>query len=585
MGLERQEDKFLPFCERHGLIPNKDRVIDEGLSAYHGLHYRKGNLGGFLQARRDGLIQAGSVLVVEEWSRFSRRKASVSERMLHEMWELDLALGLVTQNQIITEESYNSDAGQSLILKVLQIQANEDSEAKSRHIKNLWQQRWNNYRETGEKFLSMSDAPKWLVIENDDYAPGPGAETIKLIFDLTVDQGLSGVGVAKELNKRGLKTPSGALWTNANVSKVIKNDQVIGRKSWPDGQTSDGYYPVIVDPKRVKQARAMAERRKSNPALGRTTTAQGGQLGPCNNILKGITFCQCGAAMTDTTSHSGKYLDLVCSAQNSGRKCSVPTRQCWKVDEELLLEAFMHRRWEQFFKTPATGPQIRELEERLLEEERVVGEYRTRAENAQANLEAAMGQKDADLEMVKMLSGIVSKGKKQAEEVEQQARETRAEIEALQSQPNGDHRQKQIREKVDAFLALPNRSDREARNAFNDWVKTTGARIIFMSTQPLRVRFTCSDLPTDFWWRELRPEVTDEQLQNRVEEVYLFRHGDELIVDESVSDLAKLGGTADDINKLRERVEAAIPMPVRIKSPVWQPAALTKRQQQAQMQQ
>ena len=157
------------------------------------------------------MIKAGSVLVVEEWSRFSRRKASVSERMLHEMWELDLALGLVTQNQIIKEESYNSDPGQLFGLKALQLQANEDSEAKSRHIKNVWQQHWNNYRETGQKFLSMSDAPKWLVIENDDYAPGPGAETIKLIFDLTVDQGLSGVGVAKELNKRGLKTPSGAL--------------------------------------------------------------------------------------------------------------------------------------------------------------------------------------------------------------------------------------------------------------------------------------------------------------------------------------------------------------------------------------
>lgn len=585
MGLARQEDLFEPFCKRHGLIPNKDRVIDEGLSAYHGLHYRKGNLGGFLQARRDGFIPAGSVLVVEEWDRFSRRAASVSERMLHEMWELDLALGIVSQNQIITEDSYNSDPGQSITLKVLQIQANENSAVKSRRIKDVWQKRWDNYRQTGEKFLSMSDAPKWLLIEDGDFAPGPHASTIKLIFDLTVDQGLSGVGVAKELNKRGLKTPSGALWTNANVSKVIKNDQVIGRKSWPDGQTSDGYYPVIVDPKKVKRARAMAERRKSNPALGRTTTAQGGQLGPCNNIFKGITFCQCGAAMTDTTSHSGKYLDLVCSAQNSGRKCTVTTRQCWKVDEELLLEAFMHRRWERFFKNPSTGPRIRELQERLLEEERVVGEYRTRAENSQANLEAAMGQKDADLEMVKILSEIVSKGKKQAEKVEQQARDTRAEIESLQSQPNGDHRQKQIREKVNAFLALPNRSDREVRNAFNDWVKTTGARIVFMSTQPLRVRFTCSDLPTDFWWRELRPDVTDEQLQNRVEEVYLYRHGNELIVDESVSDLAKLGGAADDIKKLRERVEAAIPTPVRIKSPVWQPAALTQRQQQAQQQQ
>ena len=39
--MARQEDLFEPFCERHGLIPNKDRVIDEGLSAYYGVYYRK----------------------------------------------------------------------------------------------------------------------------------------------------------------------------------------------------------------------------------------------------------------------------------------------------------------------------------------------------------------------------------------------------------------------------------------------------------------------------------------------------------------------------------------------------------------
>ena len=79
-----------------------------------------------------------------------------------------------------------------------------------------------------------------------------------------------------------------------------------------------------------------------------------------------------------------------------------------------------------------------------------------------------MGKKDADSEMLKLLFEIVRDGKKLAEEHEQQARQIRAEIEALQSQPNGDHRQKQIREKVEAFLALPSRCDREVRNAFND---------------------------------------------------------------------------------------------------------------------
>ena len=534
----------------------------------------------FLQARRDGLIPAGAVLVVEEWDRFSRRKASVSERMLHEMWELDLALGVVSQDVIITEQSYNANIGQSVLLKVLQNEANEDSAKKSRRIKAVWRERWERYRETGEKFLSMSDAPKWLVIENGDFTPGPGADVIKLIFDLTVDQGLSGVGVARELNKRDLKTPSGAVWTNANVSKVIKNDQVMGRKAWPDGHVSEGYYPVIVKPEKVKKARELAERRKANPALGRTTTAKGGQLGPCNNILKGITFCQCGAAMTDTTSHSGKYLDLVCSAQNSGREYKVPTRQCWKVDEELLLEAFMHRRWERFFKNPATGPRIRELEERLLEEQRVAGQYRTTANDPRANLQRAMEQKDADLDLLKMLGEIVRKAEKQAEEAENQTRETGAEIQALQSQPSGEHMQKQIREKVEAFLALPNRSDREARNTFNDWVKTTGARIVFMSTQPLRVRWTCSDLPTDFWWRELRPDVTDEQLKNRVEEFYLYRRGDELVMDQTIANMARLGFEADVIEEQRIKKEASLPVPKRITSPTWQPSALSQQQMQ-----
>ena len=103
------------------------------------------------------MIPAGAVLIVEEWDRFSRRKASVSERMLHEMWELDLALGVGRQDVIITEQSYNANIGQSVLLKVLQNEANEDSAKKSRRIKAVWRERWERYRETGEKFLSMSD--------------------------------------------------------------------------------------------------------------------------------------------------------------------------------------------------------------------------------------------------------------------------------------------------------------------------------------------------------------------------------------------------------------------------------------------
>ena len=144
----------------------------------------------------------------------------------------------------------------------------------------------------------------------------------------------------------------------------------------------------------------------------------------------------------------------------------------------------MDRRWARFFQNPATGPRVRELKDRLKEQDRTANNFRTTANESHANLQRAMGEKDADLSLLKMLSEIVSTANKQAEDAELQAQKTEAEIAALQLQPNGERVQNQIREKVNAFLSLTNRSDREVRNGFNDWVKTTGPRIIFMSTKP-----------------------------------------------------------------------------------------------------
>ena len=122
------------------------------------------------------------------------------------------------------------------------------------------------------------------------------------------------------------------------------------------------------------------------------------------------------------------------------------------------------------------------------------------------------------------------------------------------------------------------------RNAFNDWVKTTGARIIFMSTQPLRLRFTCSDLlPTDFRW--LPSSITGEQVKNHLEEFYVFRRGDDIVMDQEITNMARLGFDPEVITAQRQKKEASIPVPKRIQSPVWQPAAPTKRQQQMQQQQ
>jgi DNA invertase Pin-like site-specific DNA recombinase len=46
---------------------------DAGVSAYRGKNRKKGALGTFLKTIEQGKVAAGSVLLVEEWSRFSRQ--------------------------------------------------------------------------------------------------------------------------------------------------------------------------------------------------------------------------------------------------------------------------------------------------------------------------------------------------------------------------------------------------------------------------------------------------------------------------------------------------------------------------------
>ena len=106
-GLERQEIMCARFCAKHDLR-EAGVLKDQGLSAYHRAHRKKGVLRFFIEARKAGDIPAGSTLVVETWDRFSRSSISVSERELHELWDNDLSLSIVSQDWICL--LYTSDA-------------------------------------------------------------------------------------------------------------------------------------------------------------------------------------------------------------------------------------------------------------------------------------------------------------------------------------------------------------------------------------------------------------------------------------------------------------------------------------------
>ena len=82
----------------------------------------------FIGARKEGKVPARSTLVVEHWDRFSRSSISLSQKELHELWDNELSLSIVSQDWIITEEKYKTDISVSVTLKMLQKEANFFSE-------------------------------------------------------------------------------------------------------------------------------------------------------------------------------------------------------------------------------------------------------------------------------------------------------------------------------------------------------------------------------------------------------------------------------------------------------------------------
>ncbi len=85
----RQSEKPEDWCRRNGYILDTTlRLRDLGKSAYHGVNVSKGALGVFLALVRDGMIEPGSVLLIEHLDRFTR---------VEPMEALDLIKDVVSQ--------------------------------------------------------------------------------------------------------------------------------------------------------------------------------------------------------------------------------------------------------------------------------------------------------------------------------------------------------------------------------------------------------------------------------------------------------------------------------------------------------
>lgn len=136
------------------------------------------------------------------------------------------------------------------------------------------------------------------------------ADIVRMVFDMYVNKNIGVVNIAHKLNKLGVKTKKGKLWSQENVKIMLGNEHYIGKVRWnwrktinivEDGEINktrpraeigeylvyDGRHEAIISDELFEAARA--KRGRNHRARAKTKF---------RNPFAGLIQCQCGRSMS-----------------------------------------------------------------------------------------------------------------------------------------------------------------------------------------------------------------------------------------------------------------------------------------------
>ncbi|HDY7851894.1 TPA: recombinase family protein [Vibrio vulnificus] len=332
-GLARQQEKAKAWIAKHGYAL-ADELIDDGVSAYKGANSQHGELGAFIAAVEAGVVQKGSVLIVESFDRISREKPRKALLKFIALLEAGVEVVTMADTRHYTLDSVDNDFTQLLLSLLLMARANEESETKSMRVLSAKNKRKSEKKPYGGK-------PFWLDNVDGKYVFNKHAPLVKQIFDLALD-GLTANEIAKYFVSEGVKRPilrknhQNVDWHPVGISQILKQKQamgvLVGRNATEEVHD---YYPAIVDSKTFMTVRTIVEKRSS----GRSNT------GTMRNLFSGIAYCNCGKGMTIRTASKSRINErtikasaykYICSSESKRQPCGFKSRFSYPLEKAVL---------------------------------------------------------------------------------------------------------------------------------------------------------------------------------------------------------------------------------------------------------
>lgn len=329
----RQAEAARRFAAEQGLeLDEALSISDLGVSAYRGANLEAdAGLGRFMEAVTLGLVEPGSILLLESLDRFSRAEPLDVQHELTGLLRKGVKVATVSDGKVYSRETLAADNGLGLMIALMvSIRANEESATKGKRVAAAWAEKRRRVR-AGQSAVLTARAPSWLKRQGDGWQIDEGkADTIRRIFALT----LAGEGehkIAERFNREAVPVfERGRIWHRSSVAKVLRNRAVIGelvpgRISYADGKrrrvTEDpiaGAFPPIISEADWLAVRSLKD--------GHAPAVRGrGAKAPLSNMLAGLARCPvCASAMTRVSKGSTAKVGrpkLVCTKAKAGAGC------------------------------------------------------------------------------------------------------------------------------------------------------------------------------------------------------------------------------------------------------------------------
>lgn len=287
---------------------------DVGISAFKSKNLET-ELGRFLDAVKNGDIEEGSYLLVENFDRLSRANVFDAFGLFSQIINNGINIVTLSDNKVYTKDKIHESAHDILLSLLYMIRANEESRIKSERVRAAW----NNKRNSINNRALTSKTPAWLKLNkqtNKLEIIEDHTNTINLIFDKTIE-GYGAISITRRLNESNVKSIGKTKhWNKSYVTKILSNRQVLGEfqphtlvegKRIAKGDVIFGYYPQIVSNDKFFLAQdAIKNRLRKGGRKGNTLS----------NLFSHLLKCRCGGSYvyinTGKSSKSGKDY-LICS--------------------------------------------------------------------------------------------------------------------------------------------------------------------------------------------------------------------------------------------------------------------------------